>query len=333
LSAGLSEMDEKALVLAVNRAFHEVEAAFYAEHHPEIYAEGERRRWQRTLAPAETLFSRGPLRALDIGVGAGFASLMVLDRLPAGSELVCVDLSSEMLLRAREAMSGSRSDVKKTFICSPVEDLALEAGSVDLVVVNSVLHHLYDAESRLAAFERWLRPGGRILISHEPNKAHADDPVVRTVRRAYSGARRVLRRAGRLARRLVGGGSTDSRGMSAFQAAVAQRLVEDGVFSQETLPPWREISRLCDWQSATAGGGLDPDRGFDVGRMASGPLSGCRLVAFDTYSFLGKDSPGAAGRILESALHAMRPRSGSLFMSHWEKWGAEPPVAGEGRSS
>jgi ubiquinone/menaquinone biosynthesis C-methylase UbiE len=325
-------MGEKALVLAVNRAFHGVEAAFYAEHHPEIYAEKERRRWQRMLAPAETLFSRGPLRALDMGVGAGFASLMVLQRLAGGSELVCVDLSSEMLRHAREATSGSRPDVKKTFICSPVEDLALEAGSVDLVVVNSVLHHLYDAEGQLAAFERWLRVGGRILISHEPNIAHANDPVVRTFRRAYSSARRALRLPGQLARRVVGGGSTDSRGMSAFQDAVAERLVDDGVFTPDTLPPWREISRLCDWQSATAAGGLDRDRGFDVGRLASGPLSGCRLVASDTYDFLGKESPGAAGRLLEAALHAMRPRSGSLFMSHWEK-SAEPRAEGEGPSS
>lgn len=100
--------------------------------------------------------------AVDLGCGTGQVALRLAR---AGAFVVAVDVSPEMIARLRHdcptALAGAIESV-----VAPIEDLELASASVDLVVSNYALHHLRDSDKArvVAQAERWLRPGGRLVI-------------------------------------------------------------------------------------------------------------------------------------------------------------------------
>ncbi len=99
------------------------------------------------------------LRALEIGCGTGLFTAMFAR---SGAEILAVDLSDELLEKAR-----ARSlPPTVTFRNEPFEDCAAE-GPFDAVIGSSVLHHL-DLDAALGKIHSLLRPGG-VLSFAEPN--------------------------------------------------------------------------------------------------------------------------------------------------------------------
>lgn len=100
--------------------------------------------------------------AVDLGAGTGALSVPLARR---AERVIAVDVSEPMLTRlsARAAGEGARNI---ELAVGPIEELALEPSSVDLVVSNYALHHLLDADKALIVKRAatWLRPGGRIVI-------------------------------------------------------------------------------------------------------------------------------------------------------------------------
>jgi SAM-dependent methyltransferase len=98
-------------------------------------------------------------RALELGCGTGEFTRRVA---PAGSRLVALDLSQELLARARAKVpAGAR------FVRGNAERLPFPDGTFDVVFGCSILHHL-EVEAALDEVRRVLRPGGRLVFS-EPN--------------------------------------------------------------------------------------------------------------------------------------------------------------------
>jgi ubiquinone/menaquinone biosynthesis C-methylase UbiE len=84
---------------------------------------------------------------------------------PLVDRVVAVDISQAMIdLLADNARSAGVTNIEG--IAEAVEHLVIEAGSVDLVVSNYVLHHLRDQDKAAAIVQAttWLRPGGRIVV-------------------------------------------------------------------------------------------------------------------------------------------------------------------------
>ena len=101
--------------------------------------------------------------AADLGCGTGQLSLPLAR---AGAEVIAVDVSPAMIRQLEsEARRGGVPNLSGVGL--PIEDLALPAASVDLVVSNYALHHLRDADKGrlVAAAYGWLRPGGRLIIA------------------------------------------------------------------------------------------------------------------------------------------------------------------------
>jgi SAM-dependent methyltransferase len=98
-------------------------------------------------------------RALELGCGTGVFTHRVI---PAGASLVALDLSAELLARARARVLNSAR-----FVRGNAEALPFPAGVFDVVYGCSVLHHL-DVETALREVRRVLCPGGRLVFS-EPN--------------------------------------------------------------------------------------------------------------------------------------------------------------------
>ena len=99
-------------------------------------------------------------RVLDVGCGTG----TLLDAMPDGYEKFGVDVSAQMLERARER--GLQVQV------ASADELPFEDGSFDVVMTFAVLHHLVEREKVRRAIAEMCRvtaPGGAVVIwDHNP---------------------------------------------------------------------------------------------------------------------------------------------------------------------
>ena len=99
-------------------------------------------------------------RVLEIGCGTGLFTEMFA---ATGAQIVAVDISSELLAKAR---SRNLPDAQVSFLEKRFEDCGLD-GPFDAVVGPSVLHHL-DIDQSIGRIKALLKPGGRIGFA-EPN--------------------------------------------------------------------------------------------------------------------------------------------------------------------
>jgi 2-polyprenyl-3-methyl-5-hydroxy-6-metoxy-1,4-benzoquinol methylase len=110
------------------------------------------------LARASEL--RAGLRVLELGCGIG---VFTRQWGATGATILAVDISSDLLRAGAVEDAGGRA----WRAVMDVEALGLRAGSFDVVLGVSVLHHV-DLPRTLAEIGRVLRPGGHIAFS-EPN--------------------------------------------------------------------------------------------------------------------------------------------------------------------
>jgi 2-polyprenyl-3-methyl-5-hydroxy-6-metoxy-1,4-benzoquinol methylase len=107
---------------------------------------------------------------LDAGCGPGLVSAALL---AAGHRVFGVDLSSEMIARARKrcAEYGERARFEQTSVFDPAV-----AGPFDAAVSRYVLHHVADQPAFLARQAALVRPGGFVVLcdhTTDPDPTHA----------------------------------------------------------------------------------------------------------------------------------------------------------------
>jgi SAM-dependent methyltransferase len=118
-------------------------AAAYAEHRPD-YAEAAVR-WA-----LEPVWSRRPLRVVDLGAGTGKLTSTLL-RL--GAEVTAVEPDQNMLAELRRGFPSVRSAP------GSAEEITLPDGSVDAVLAGQAMHW-FDMDRALPEIARVLTPGG-----------------------------------------------------------------------------------------------------------------------------------------------------------------------------
>ena len=97
-------------------------------------------------------------RVLIVGVGTG-ADLPLL---PAGIEAMGIDLSPEMLTKARLKLDRYPASVK--LIQGDAQALLVNEASFDAAILNLILSVIPDGNACLQSALRALKPGGRIVI-------------------------------------------------------------------------------------------------------------------------------------------------------------------------
>ena len=108
-------------------------------------------------------------RLLEVGCGP---AVMMPELLAMGFEAHGIDVSSEMIRRARQRMAGHPLEKRCSFSVDDVERLHVAEGSYDAVLCMGVLEYLPRYSRALAEISRVLRPGG-IAVLALPNRASA----------------------------------------------------------------------------------------------------------------------------------------------------------------
>jgi ubiquinone/menaquinone biosynthesis C-methylase UbiE len=140
---------------------------------------------------------RGRGRALDIGTGPG-QIVVKLARHLTRWKFVGVDRSSHMIAEAvaNLAAGGRELAGRVEFQVADANALPFPDATFDLVVCNSVLHHMAEPGRLLAEIARLVKPRGAVLLRdlRRPNRI-AYPYHVRWHGRHYSGKMRELYRA------------------------------------------------------------------------------------------------------------------------------------------
>jgi arsenite methyltransferase len=108
------------------------------------------------LNPGETV--------LDLGCGAGTDLLIAAQMVGPEGRAIGVDMTPEMLRRARESANGmglANVELHESLI----ESLPLDDESVDVVISNGVIDLVPDKDAVFAEIDRVLRPGGRMQVA------------------------------------------------------------------------------------------------------------------------------------------------------------------------
>ena len=109
----------------------------------------------RTLLPDDR-----PIQALDVGCGAGFLTLLLLER---GCNVTAIDFSDEMLEQAKRNCCEKGFSSGVTFLQMDAQNLLFPDNSFDFVITRNVVWTLPDAETACLEMFRVLKAGGTLL--------------------------------------------------------------------------------------------------------------------------------------------------------------------------
>jgi arsenite methyltransferase len=159
--ASVSQEPEKDFIFPTGRAWAE-DLGYPAEvaNVPETAAQ--------SFAGVANPFSLGRLepgeRVLDLGSGAGTDSLVAAQMVGAEGRVTGVDMTPEMLTKARAA-AAEMAAANVEFIESEAEHLPFPDGSFDVVISNGVIDLIPDKDAVFSELHRVLVPGGRLQIA------------------------------------------------------------------------------------------------------------------------------------------------------------------------
>jgi cyclopropane fatty-acyl-phospholipid synthase-like methyltransferase len=146
------------------------------EHHPEhhhdfsdvarferMFDDPARDEWQQPAEVVRLLELREGMTVVDLGAGTGYFLRHLAQAVGASGRVLALDTERAMVAHMerrieREGLASTEARV------APADDPALEASSVDRILVVDTWHHIADRERYAARLRDALRPGGFVLV-------------------------------------------------------------------------------------------------------------------------------------------------------------------------
>lgn len=269
MSASNQSSSDAMIVKTLNQIFYDVEAEEYDERHPEVI-EGDAEWWiargEGLVRELKSSLAAGcGLMILDVGCGTGLVSSLLSNYLVEGDVVIGLDQSEGMLNRARSKLSGTMA-ARCHFTRGDAGSLQFPDHAFHLLTVNSFLHHVYDYRLVLSEIDRVLKPGGYLVLAHEPNKAFFQSRIIRLAASAW---------------KFVGFGMSVPADLC---DKINSRLRASALATSEVRPD--EILRYVEYHSPVEQGsiGIDKTKGFSPRDLLDQELRGYALIELREYS-------------------------------------------------
>ncbi len=288
----------------VNEIYHDLEAEYYVQRHPEIYIE-EAVTWE--YIGKTFLKGSRPLTVLDIGTGTGFVPLQLSNYLKEGDKIICTDISLEML-KVTERKMAAFPKIHQQFIKADALEVSKMNLRADIITMNSVLHHIPDYQTVLSGLEKLINKNGLFIIMHERNKLYTQNKSI--LLRFYNHTFQTnifLRKNAKKALRAIGLCQKKSA-WADFNEKV-HKIINDKRITESELSI-DDINAMVDVH--------DPDErgeGFDPFEIHQKFFSQYEIVSLNTYKHLGAwiDERGLLNRWVSQHIKRRYANGGALF--------------------
>lgn len=137
----------------------------------------------RSLRGSSTAFESGRWTSvLDVGTGTALIPIELGRRADFTGEVVGVDLAEEMLALARLNINRAGLTERVRVEAVDAKSLPYEDGAFDVVMSNSIVHHIPEPSVVMAEMLRVLRPGGLLFVRDlfRPDSADEVEQLVST---------------------------------------------------------------------------------------------------------------------------------------------------------
>lgn len=217
---------------SINVIFHDIESRYYDVLHAEMW-NSLQVVFSELLNPLKQKIGDKKIKVLDIGCGTGLSSqLLINTKLGQNiSDITFLDTSKMMLEQCKKRFCNIK--VKTNFIEGDISNIKTK---YDLVITNSVLHHIPDLKLFLAKVKSTVETGGYFFHAHDPNGASVQTEIYKKRIMEYQSAIKkqktnILSKVYFKLKRLINNNTTPN-----YIEEVNLKLINEGIIREKLTP-------------------------------------------------------------------------------------------------